>query len=249
MSERAERKRHWHLVGLFVALLGLGLVALLVTNDVSTALTQSDRDTAVRILQETDHGGLVGKTAPADFDEQVAAILAVQDAVLKTAPDNTAIPFDHPRELADLYKARAGQCFDRSRAIEKILTPLGFEVRHAAVYSTEDTGSALKSLVTPKTPSHAVTEVKTSRGWIVVDSNRRWIGLAEGGKPIDLAGLQDIDVGAQDWDPRVEKRAGRIFRGPFTYVIGLYSRHGRFYAPYLPLPDIDWQQIPHNFGG
>jgi hypothetical protein len=241
------RKRH--ALWLFLVLVLLGLLAVLVTHDVSTALTESDRDTAARILRETGHGALVGQTPPADFDAQVDTILAVQDAVLSIAPKSKGIPFDHPRELSDLYKARAGLCSDRSRAIEKILTHLGFEVRHAAVYTTKDTGSALSSLLTPKTPSHAVTEVKTARGWMVVDSNRRWIGLTSGGTPLDLKQLQDIDVRGQAWDERVTDRAGRIFRAPFTYVLGLYSRHGRFYPPYSPVPDIDWQQIPGNFEG
>lgn len=249
MSERSESIRRWYLVWLFLALIALGLIAVLITNDVPTALTQSDRETAERMLRESDHGDLIGKALPADFADQVSTILAVQDAVLSTAPENKGIPFDRPRELADLYEARKGLCFDRSRAIEKILSHLGFEVRHAAVYSTKDTGNRIVSLVTQGTPSHAVTEVKTDRGWIVVDSNNRWIGLTKDGTPIDLEGLQDMDVRTQSWDPRVERRAVRIFREPFTYVIGLYSRHGRFYPPYLPVPDIDWSQIPENFGG
>lgn len=249
MTERTDRARLWRTVLVFLVLLGLGLIAVLVTNNVSTALTQSDRDTAERILRETGHGDLVGKAPPATFDEQVDTILAVQDAVLSTAPENSGIPFDRPRELADLYAARAGLCFDRSRAIEKILTQLGFEVRHAAVYSTKETGNRIVSLLTPKTPSHAVTEVKTARGWLVIDPNRRWIGLTSGGEPVDLETLQHMDVRAQSWDPRVTKIVDRILRGPFTFVIGLYSRHGRFYPPYQPVPDIDWRQIPQNFGG
>jgi arylamine N-acetyltransferase len=75
-------------------------------------------------------------------------------------------------ELGDLYEAKRGLCYDRSRAIEKVLSHLGFEVRHAAVYSTKKTGR-LAAFLTPKTQSHAVTEVKTEHGWLVIDSNRR----------------------------------------------------------------------------
>lgn len=249
MTERTERTRRWRAAFVFLLLLGLGLIAVLVTNDVSTALTQSDRDTAERMLRETGHGEFIGMTPPETFNEQVNTILAVQDAVLSTAPENKGIPFDRPRELSDLYAARSGLCFDRSRAIDKILKHLGFEVRHAAIYSTKSTGNRIASLLTPKTPSHAVTEVKTARGWLVVDPNRRWISLTAEGRPVDLETLQDMDASAQSWDPRVTKRAGGIFRGPFTYVIGLYSRHGRFYPPYNPVPDIDWGQVLENFGG
>jgi hypothetical protein len=249
LTGQTERTRRWRRLGVFLLLLILGLVAVFITHDVSTALTKSDQDYAERILRETGHDGLVGSVHPAAFDEQVDTILAVQDAVLSIAPEGKGIPFDQPRELSDLYKARAGLCFDRSRAMEKILSHLGFEVRHAAVYSTKDTGSRLKSLLTLKTPSHAVTEVKTERGWLVMDSNRRWIALTQEGKPVDLKTLQEIDVGAQAWDPKVAKPAGRIFRAPFTYVLGLYSRHGRFYPPYSPVPDVDWGQLHYNVGG
>jgi hypothetical protein len=249
LTERAERARIWRIASVFLVIVLLGLAAVLTTNNVSTTLTQSDRDTAERMLRETGHGEFVGKTPPANFEDQVNTILAVQDAVLSTAPENEGIPFDHPREPADLYAARSGLCFDRSRAIEKTLKHVGFEVRHAAVYSTKDTGSRIVSLLTPGTPSHALTEVKTARGWLVVDPNRRWIGLTSENDPVDLETLQGMDVDAQHWDPRVTERTNRIFRDPFTYVIGLYSRHGRFYPPYTPVPDIEWGQILENFGG
>lgn len=245
---RVRARRAWHAAWLFIILVVLGLIAVFVTNDVSTALTDDDKDYAVRVLRDTGHGDLVGKTAPAAFDDQVKTILAVQDAVLSTAPKNKGIPLGKPRELRDLYEAKSGLCYDRSRAIEKILAHLGFEVRHAAVYSTKDT-SRLKALLTPRTPSHAVTEVKTERGWLVIDSNRRWIGLTRDGKPLDLATLQDAG-GSQSWDTRLQTRLqarmNPILDGPFTYLIGLYSRHGRFYPPYSSVPDLDWAQLPYN---
>ena len=40
-----------------------------------------------------------------------------------------------------------------------------------------------------------------------------------------------------------------ILGRPFTYLFGLYSRHGRFYPPYTPVPDLDWGQLGYNFGG
>jgi hypothetical protein len=256
MSEpsRPRRPRLSQAVWLFLVLILLGLVALLVTNDVSTALTEDDKAYAERALRETGHGDLVGRKPATDFDDQIHAILAVQDAVLTIAPENVGIPLGEPREPRDLYEAKRGLCFDRSRAIEKILSHLGFEVRHAAVYSTKETGSRLKAFVTPRTPSHAVTEVKTARGWLVIDSNRRWVGLTSGGAPVDLGKLQDIklqDVESkqQTWDPQLKEAMSPILAGPFTYLYGLYSRHGRFYPPYTPIPDADWGQIGYNITG
>lgn len=233
-----------HAVWLFLVLVLLGLAAVFVTNDVSTALTEDDAAYAERILRETGHGDMLSQAPPTNFDEQVRTILAVQDAVLSTAPENKGIPLGKPRELRDLYAAKQGLCYDRSRAIEKILSHLGFEVRHAAIYSTKKAGK-LRALLTPRTPSHAVTEVKTGRGWLVIDSNRRWIGLTRGGKPVDLARLRDSGH-EQDWDTRLKDDMSPILAGPFTYLYGLYSRHGEFYPPYTPVPDVDWNQIPYN---
>lgn len=236
-------------VGWWVALAALiiGGVALLSYNDVSTDVTPEDAVYAARMLRETGHADLVGQVRPADFDDQVATILAVQGAVLSIAPDNQGIPFDRPRELRDLYQARSGLCFDRSRAIEKILSSLGFEVRHAAVYSTKD-ASRLRAFLTPRTPSHALTEVKTARGWLVIDSNRRWIGLTRDGTPVDLDALRETKA-QQAWDSRLREPMSPILSGPFSYLFGLYSRHGRFYAPYTPIPDADWRQVLYNVTG
>lgn len=244
-TERAGPRRTAWLIFAVLAL-AIAVVAILAYHDVSTEVTPDDAVYAERILRETGHGGLVGQTPPTDFDDQMDTIVAVQDAVLSIAPGNDGIPFDQPRELADLYKARSGLCFDRSRAIEKILKYLGFEVRHAAVYSTKDTGSALKSLLTPQNPSHAVSEVKTERGWLVIDSNQRWLGLTSDGEPVDLRKLQTSAYDNETWDPRLKAPLSTILAEPFTYVLGLYSRHGRYYPPYTPIPDADWNQIPYN---
>lgn len=248
-TERAGPRGTAWLISAVLAL-PVVVVLLLAYNDVSSALTLDDKAYAERILRESGHGDLVGQTRPAAFGDQVDAILAVQDAVLSIAPGTEGIPFDQPRELRDLYKARSGLCFDRSRAIEQILKYLGFEVRHAAIYSTKKTGSKLRSLLTPKTQSHAVTEVKTDRGWMVIDSNKRWIGLTRSGEPVDLATVQETAAFSREaWDPRLKDGMNPILAAPFTYVLGLYSRHGRFYPPYVSIPDVDWSQIPYNVTG
>ena len=222
---------------------------LLALNDVSSEVSSEDAVYAERILREANHGAIVRQGHPARFDEQIRTVLAVQDAVLSVAPGDEGIPFDQTRELSDLYRTRTGLCFDRSRAIEQILKHLGFEVRHAAVYSLKGTGSRLKALLTPGTPSHAVTEVKTARGWLLVDSNVRWIGLTPEGEPVDLSTLQQLDASDHVWHPRLESPMSSIFAAPFTYVLGLYSRHGRFYPPFMPIPDVDWSQLYFNFAG
>lgn len=216
------------------------VIGILAHDNVSNALTPDDIEYADRFLRDE---GYEAASAPApDFAGQVKDILAVQNAVLLRAPGDTPIDFDHPREPKDLYESRSGLCYDRSRAIEKILERLGYTVRHAAVYSTRQTHNALVALLTPQIESHAVTEVETAQGWMLVDSNDRWIGLTRDGKPVDLEELQDVPgADRQAWATAVKAPLNEIFRdGEFTYVFGLYSRHGHFFPPYDALPDVNW---------
>jgi len=203
---------------------GVGEVAAL--NNVSDAVPADQKAAAQSLMQGV-------RPAPG-FDGEVAFISAVQDRVLRAAPINRGIPAGYPRELTDLLKAHHGWCYDRSRAIETVLRTYGFEARHVSIFSTAKTHSTLESLVTRRVPSHVLTEVRTDRGWLLVDPNRRWIGLTADGK---LSGLRNIS--AQKW----RKPPARILRHPYIYVRGLYSRHGRFYPPYDPIPDVNWPEL------
>ncbi|MHA1524463.1 MAG: hypothetical protein ACTSY1_08685, partial [Alphaproteobacteria bacterium] len=171
-SKPAPRKRRlvWVLGGFLLV-----AVATLVVHDVPTEPTAEDRANGRLILAQAGYDDPDAMMRGlATFEGQISAILAVQDAVLTVAPDDTGIPFDTTREPGDLLTYKFGLCFDRSRAIEKILGSFGLETRHIAVYSTVKTESALISLLTPQVISHAVTEVKTVKGWLVIDSNARW---------------------------------------------------------------------------
>lgn len=214
----------WGRIGALAVVAALFLIAAV--NNVSDAVPKEQQAAAETLM--------AGKTPGESFDGQVAFIKAVQDRVLDAAPDDRGIPTGEPRELTDVLKAKHGLCFDRSRAIETVLRAHGFEARHIAIYSTAETGSALRSLVTPGTPSHALTEVKTERGWLLVDPNQRWIGLTTDG---DLASLDDLS--GKKW----RTPAPDILKRPFVYVRGLYSRHGGFYRPYNPIPDVSWPEL------
>jgi len=188
------------------------------------------------------------RVAAASFKEEISVITAVQNAVLAHAPINIGLSMKKPREPEYLYKARKGLCYDRSRVIEKTLTLMGFETRHVAIFSTAKTGSALTSLLGPDTPSHAVSEVRTSKGWLVIDPNARWIALTGDGVPMSTGELAVTAPagGTQTWTPQNRSRINSIFSEPFTYLIGLYSRHGQFYPPYTPVPDVNYGQLLQN---
>ena len=214
-----------------------GALALFATHDVPVTASPEDAR-AIRQLLPNDERRAGG------FEEEVALILRVQDRVLAVSPEERGIGLNQRRELQDLMRARHGACFDRSRAIETILRSYGFQTRHAAMYSTVETGSALRALTTPDTISHALTEVKTSRGWMIVDSKTRWAGLTRDGQPLDLAAIRANPK--RKWSSKVRGALPEIYGAPFTWVYGLYSRHGRFYPPYNPIPDVNWGELAQN---
>jgi hypothetical protein len=229
------------------------VLAVIAVHNVPDAVTEEDRDYGERILAaagytgaERDFGAFHAFDNLNAFDNQIRAIDAVQDAVISMAKLDEEITFDHAREPRDAFEQKKGLCYDRSRTIEKILGSLGFETRHVAVYGT-DKRNALLALLTPGNDSHALTEVKTNRGWMAVDPNVRWIGLTAEGQPLTVAALRSIDMATARWSGNGEAAPHPIFRKRYTFVRGLYSRHGRFYPPYTPIPDVNWRQLVQNF--
>lgn len=180
------------------------------------------------------------------YSDELAYITSVQRSVLQIAPRNKGLPFGQKREPKELYAARTGWCYDRSRVIEKTLRFSGFETRHVAIYSTEQTGAAIISLVTPGVVSHAVTEVLTHNGWLIVDSNAPWVSIDNNKQPLSIDMIQrSIDNAAPiEWD---KVPPTNIYTKPFTFVFGLYSRHGHFYPPYNFIPDINYGEFFQNF--
>ena len=120
---------------------------------------------------------------------------------------------------------------DRRRTRDKALTYMDFKARHVFLLYRTDL-SLLESLFRRGHPTHAVTEVKTSRGWLYVDSNRPWIALTRDGEPHGAGGV---------WKHFDEfDGAPEYVRGQWWAIRGLYSRKGAFYEPFLPLPQFNW---------
>lgn len=243
-AEPRSRARIWKtaVAAVLVLVVGLSFAA-----HVDTQVTAEDIEFGQRMLDEAGyHGGFAeGAASGADFDTQVRLIRAVQDAVIKAAPKEAGIALGKPREPKDLFAARLGLCFDRSRSIEKILSWLGFEVRHVAVYATTTT-SVVGALLTPQAASHAVSEARTTKGWIVIDSNRRWIGLTPEKMPVSVAGLAERQAQRVWWADDMTETPSNTLTKPFVAIIGLYSRHGYFYPPYTPVPDVNVRQLLDN---
>ncbi len=96
--------------------------------------------------------------------------------------------------------------------------------------------------MTPGSDSHAVSEVRTERGWMTVDSNARWIGLTADGRPLSVPQI-DADSAAEVGPEAAREPPTLLLVEPHVTLYGLYSRHGEFYPPFVPFPDVDFRQF------
>jgi len=232
-------------LALFIAA-GICLLALflVVIHAVPTHVNEEDEEAIQTLFQ-----GNWPTAKPESFAEQVVLIRRLQAGIAAAAPISLPIPYGQAREPADLLREGQGICYDRSRTIEKALTMAGFQVRHAALYSlAPDLGVAarLRALAFRKDlQSHSVSECMTARGWLVVDSNHPWLSLDSEGGPIALQTIRNsFSSDPIDWQ---EAPPEVLYCQPFTVVYGLYSRHGQFYPPFSPVPDINWREMARNF--
>lgn len=228
-----------------VAVSVVTLAALLAHNNVSVTLSADDEKSIPALLTLAGKQHLTKDVAVGrPFAEQVKIVSEVQAAILEVAPQTDPIDFNRGREPRDLLELRQGLCYDRSRAIEKVLTYVGLQTRHVSVYSLQKAKSALEALVTTRTPSHALTEVRTEKGWMAVDPDMPWIGLTDAMDAISIKELKKaIGKKKYAWNQLAKSEPNDILDTAFVYVPGLYSRHGRFYPPYNAIPDVNYPQL------
>jgi hypothetical protein len=174
-----------------LAVVAIGFYALAAAHAVDTEVTAEDEEYLAKIYGEEVPRP---RAMTSSLAGELAVISQVQRAVLKIAPVNGGIPQGLTREPKDLFGTRKGLCYDRSRTIEKSLRSLGFETRHVYIYSL--TGPEALPILKPGVTSHAVTEVRTREGWMVVDSNFPWIAFTNDGRPMGMAEVRaDVGVG------------------------------------------------------
>lgn len=213
----------------FLSWLVLLLVAMFVLlawiNNVSTSLSEED----VRSLQIGF--GINRVEPPKTFEEEIDYIREVQRRVFLHAPVGAGIPDGVDREPVDLLAYKQGLCYDRSRTIDKALKWGGLESRHVYILYRGDK-SFFEALSTYRSRSHAITEVKTKKGWMIVDSNTPWISLNRNGDPVS-ADEVFIRIGEFESPPPYMADA-------YWSIPGLYSRRGQLFRPFFPFPDLSW---------
>jgi hypothetical protein len=161
LQEVRVRLRWWHALWLPV----VAFAVLAWTTNVSSRLQQEDKVAIKTIL------GVQQKPSIQSFDDEIRVIRWAQAHVLKSAPGMDGIPEYSDREPMNLLLAKSGLCYDRSRTRDKSLTWLGFPTR---LYSDKADATGVVQFVQHAllhSQSHEVTEVQTSRGWMLLGSN------------------------------------------------------------------------------
>ena len=220
--------------------LGIALVAIVLwVHQVPVHITADDR-AAIEAVVGLDL--MRSDLNDASFEDQVAFIRSVQKRLQREILLDDEIPFGREREPVDLVERGSGLCFDRSRFLEKTFRMAGLRTRHVAVYPTAKE-RGWRYMLQGGIPSHATLEVRTKRGWMIVDSNVPWVARAANGSPVSFPDIHD----GIDWlEPPVSGYEYYYNEGS-TFIYGLYSRHGMFYPPYNPLPDVNYRELLHNF--
>lgn len=126
--------------------------------------------------------------------------------MFEKAPVGAGIPDLQPREPSDLVKRREGLCFDRSRTLDKAFEFIGLPSRHVYLLYRQDRGF-LSALFHYGQASHAVTEVKTSKGWMFIDSNTEWIALTRDGQVVNA---DDVWKRAAEFDDNARLPKGSL---------------------------------------
>lgn len=239
------RKFKYSLLSFFM--LSVAAVVFMAIYNVSGVVTKQDGVYIQKILEEAGHNPeAIRKTEK--FDEQIQAILAIQGAAFHTTPDVELITLDTPREPENLYFAKAAYCGDRARFIDKALRWAGFESRFVSVYENEPDHSFFSTMLAKadgkRGMSHALVEVKTAKGWMIVDTRKFWISLTKDGDVIDLRELRRKKREAFVWSELSREDKYWLLDRDYYIFYGLYSRHGRFYAPYTKyIPDVNWPEF------
>ena len=167
---------------------------------------------------------------PQTFADEISAIRTIQHRVFDKAPVGKGIPDYETREPSDLMQKREGLCFDRSRTFDKAFKFIGLPSRHVYILYRENRGF-LSALFHYGQGSHAITEVKTSKGWMFVDSNSEWIALTRDGQVVNA---DDVWKRSSEFDS-----IPAYLKDPWWAIRGMYSRKGQLYPPYIIFPNLN----------
>ena len=168
------------------------------------------------------------------YDSEINCIKSVQIAQLKLIEGTACRTGYINLGSKEVINSGTACCYDRSRITEQTLQSYGFKTRH--IYLKASNKYGFFSLLTPgnSNSSHAVSEVLTSKGWLGVDSNEPILLLDKRKLP------QTYKESIKNGLIRYLSNKPHYYNRSFIYIIGLYSRNGKFFKPHLPyFPELN----------
>lgn len=136
---------------------------ILFVNSKSIALTAQDKNYLQLFLRDW-HLNVSQEQVHKDFNSELNFISTVHDSVIAEIK-HQEIAHQFFGDVSFYYKQRKGYCYDRSVLMEKFLAYYHFPFRHVYVYFGDNNrGPGIFGIFKRKLASHALTEVKTSKG-------------------------------------------------------------------------------------
>jgi hypothetical protein len=220
----------------FFILLGLFLICYLLLAGFSSYPTVTERDRFYLSAFYKKWG--IEPNADSihlDLNNELRFIRSIQGFVFSSLiGNNYPIPKDSVGSVEYYYKKGQGACYDRAILMEKILAEEGFKTRHIYAYFRRDSSTThTLDLVKKRLFSHALLEVKTKNGWLVVDTGKQWMGLDEAGS---IMSMEEARAQLKKTNRSSAKEFGLLSQltsipGNLKFVYGLYSRNGHFLKP------------------
>ena len=172
------------------------------------------------------------------YSDEIECINSIQKSQLKLIEDTNCRKGFINLGSKKVLEGNTACCFDRARITEQALLFYDFKIRHVFLIQTSKLGYF--SLLIRNLPNHAVTEVLTSKGWLGVDSVESFILIDENKRPYSYSeGITNNLIS--------KKTDNAFYQKPLIYIIGIYSRNGKFFKPYIPfLPEIEFVDFFKN---
>jgi hypothetical protein len=189
------------------------------------------------------------------FENEVLFLQKIQRKVVSDIKHKVISP-EHFGVVNYYYTNRVGECYDRAVLLEKLMDYFNFKYRHVFIYYVRENGQLKVTepgdFLKAKTNSHALLEVKTSRGWMVMDSNTDCLGLSKSNEPMTMSDFRYLLKNKKPIDLKYSPTVGDIsfwVKYPnLKFVYGVYSRKGQFLKPRLPLPipSVNFRMLLYN---
>ena len=195
-----------------------------------------------------------------NFESEIQLVRNLQDSVI-AGIKHFEIPHQSFGNVSCYYNNHKGLCYDRAVLMEKMLDFYGFSFRHVYLSLVPNGSSAsFLGLMQKATPSHALLEVKTAKGWMAIGTNANWVGLSDDGKVLTTEDVRE-KLKRRSLKLKYTFDDTHVFwkekGSDFIIIYGLYSRHGDFFnntnnrtASILPalnfLPDYNLRMLLYN---